>query len=71
MWIIVKEDIAKIPKGSIPSTWAEGKNAGLDEAREIVKKADKNWDNIGKKDKCIIFWILNYRTYFIKEYLKL
>ena len=47
MWIIVKEDIAKIPKGSIPSTWAEGKNAGLDEAREIVKKARKN--------SCIIF----------------
>ena len=33
MWIIVKEDLAKIPKGSIPITWAEGKNAGLEEAR--------------------------------------
>ena len=61
MWIIVKEDIAKISKGSIPSTWAEGKNAGLDEAREIVKKARKNSDEAreivkkARKNSCIIF----------------
>ena len=40
-WTIVKEDISKIPKGSIPNSWPQATttNFALEEAREIVRRA--------------------------------
>ncbi len=38
-WTIVKEDIAKIPKGGIPDSWPQATNFALEDARQIVKRA--------------------------------